>query len=109
MIRYISSFMVVIILTLIAWNSNGRSLIGVDDANIYFVYMNHVAQGHGFVYNVGGEHVEGFTSLLWTIIGSIIMAVHLPLEMTLLLGNILLLSYLLSRIWTFIDGDKHFI
>ena len=109
MIRYISSFMVVIMLTVIAWNANGRSLIGVDDANIYFVYMNHVAQGHGFVYNVGGEHVEGFTSLLWTIIGSIIMAVHLPLEMTLLLGNILLLSYLLSRIWTFIDGDKHFI
>jgi len=46
--------------------------LGIDDANIYFVYMKHVATGHGFVWNVGGEKVEGFTSFLWTITGSII-------------------------------------
>ena len=109
MIRYISSCMVVIILTLIAWNANGRSFIGVDDANIYFVYMNHVAEGHGFVYNIGGEHVEGFTSLLWTLIGAGVQAMHLPLEMSLLILNILLISYLLSRIWNMIDGDGIFI
>ena len=38
-------------------------LTGIDDANIYFVYARNLANGHGFVYNIGGERVEGFTSL----------------------------------------------
>ena len=41
---------------------------GIDDANIFFVYAQNAANGHGFVYNVGGERVEGFSSLLWTLI-----------------------------------------
>lgn len=105
--RFILSFSIVIIGTIIAWNANGRSLIGVDDANIYFVYMKHIAEGHGFVYTIGGEHVEGFTSLLWTMIGAGFHAMNLPLEMSLLIVNIVLISYVISRIWKFIDGEKH--
>ena len=41
---------------------------GIDDADIFLVYASHLAEGHGFVYNVGGEHVEGFSSLLWTVV-----------------------------------------
>lgn len=41
---------------------------GVDDAHIAFVYASHLADGHGLVYNVGGERVEGFTSLLWVLL-----------------------------------------
>lgn len=48
---------------------NGQIVSGIDDANIYFVYMQNFAEGFGFVYNPGEERVEGFTSLLWTIIG----------------------------------------
>ncbi|WP_040395907.1 hypothetical protein [Cesiribacter andamanensis] len=44
--------------------------IGIDDAQIYFVYFRNFAEGHGFVYNTGGERVEGFTSLLWTLLGA---------------------------------------
>lgn len=44
--------------------------IGIDDANIFFVYAKHLAAGHGFVYNIGGERVEGFTSLLWVLVCS---------------------------------------
>ena len=32
--------------------------IGFDDANITQAYAKHIAQGHGYVYNVGGERVE---------------------------------------------------
>ena len=39
--------------------------MGVDDANIYFVYMKHVANGYGLVYTISGENIEGFTSLLY--------------------------------------------
>lgn len=42
--------------------------IGFDDANITQVYARNIAQGYGYVYNVGGERVEGNTSLLWTLI-----------------------------------------
>jgi hypothetical protein len=43
-------------------------IVGFDDANIFFVYARNVAHGHGFVFNPGGERVEGFTSLLWTLL-----------------------------------------
>ena len=41
---------------------------GMDDAYIFFVYARNFAEGHGFVYNVGGEKVEGFSSMLWTLV-----------------------------------------
>jgi hypothetical protein len=55
----------------IYWYGYDKPTYGIDDANIYFVYMKHLAQGHGFVWNVGSERVEGFTSLLWTLIGAV--------------------------------------
>lgn len=42
-------------------------LIGIDDAAITRNYAENIANGHGFVYYVGGERVEGATSLLWTL------------------------------------------
>lgn len=104
--RFIVSLSIIIIGTIIAWNANGRSLIGVDDAQIYLVYMQNLADGHGFVYNVGGEYVEGFTSLLWTLIGALIAMLHLPLESSLLIINILMIALLLSRLWGYIDTEK---
>ncbi len=104
--RFFVSLAIILIGTIIAWNANGRSLIGVDDAQIYFVYMQHLADGHGFVYNVGGEYVEGFTSLLWTLIGGLIAFLHLPLEYTLLGINILLIAFLLSRLWGYIEKEQ---
>lgn len=54
------------------WWLTGQPVLGIDDANIYMVYMRNLAEGHGFVYNPGGEHVEGFTSLLWTLFGGLV-------------------------------------
>lgn len=51
-------------------------LLGIDDANIYFTYMRNFADGLGFVYNPGGERVEGFTSILYTLIGSAIFSLY---------------------------------
>jgi arabinofuranosyltransferase len=45
---------------------------GMDDAYIFFVYARNLAEGHGFVYFPGGEHVEGFSSPLWTIFLSMV-------------------------------------
>ncbi|MEC9375143.1 MAG: hypothetical protein VYA80_02085 [Pseudomonadota bacterium] len=46
----------------------GLKLIGVDDANILFVYSKHLAAGEGLVYNIGEEHVEGFSSVSWMLL-----------------------------------------
>jgi hypothetical protein len=104
--RFIASLALLILGTIIAWNANGRSWIGVDDAQIYLVYMQHLAEGHGFVYTVGGESVEGFTSLLWTLIGGLIATLRLPLEFSLLAFNVLLNAFLLSRLWGFQNKER---
>ena len=39
-------------------------LVGMDDANIGFRYARNLAEGQGFVFNPGGERIEGVTSLL---------------------------------------------
>jgi hypothetical protein len=39
----------------------------VDDAMISMRYAKHLAQGHGLVWNIGGQPVEGFTNLGWTL------------------------------------------
>ena len=63
-------FLTMLITLLIYWWGYDKPTYGIDDANIYFVYMKHLANGQGFVWNVGSERVEGFTSLLWTLIGA---------------------------------------
>jgi hypothetical protein len=65
--------------------------IGIDDSNIYFVYVKNLSEGHGFVYNIGGPKVEGFTSFLWAILLTIIYNLKfLPFETTLLVVCFLL-------------------
>ncbi|HEU4723671.1 MAG TPA: hypothetical protein VFU59_00090 [Candidatus Eisenbacteria bacterium] len=39
-----------------------------DDAFISFRYAQNLSQGHGLVFNPGGERVEGYTNLLWVLI-----------------------------------------
>lgn len=44
-----------------------RYFILVDDAMISMRYAQHLAQGHGFVWNIGEAPVQGFTNLGWTL------------------------------------------
>ena len=90
-------------LTLLSWSINSKSWFGTDDANIYFVYMKNFSNGHGFVYNVGGEKVEGFTSLLWTLIGSVVFYFSSSAEKLLIVLNILLITFSLYKVVNYID------
>ncbi len=40
----------------------------IDDAMISMRYGQHLAQGHGLVWNIGEKPVEGFTNLGWTLL-----------------------------------------
>jgi hypothetical protein len=83
----------VFVLAAASWYVNGKSFIGIDDANIYMVYMKNFSEGHGFVYNVGGERVEGFTSLFWTFIGSFIFLISSSPEFIFLGLNLVIVAY----------------
>lgn len=78
--------------SLFALSKFNYPLTGIDDANIYFVYARNLANGHGFVYNVGSERVEGFTSFLWTIVSACAFKFSAHPELILLIINILVLS-----------------
>ena len=65
---------------------------GIDDADIFLVYARHVSAGQGFVFNAGGERVEGFTSLLWVLVCSMAVSVTRHPESILLILSVLLLS-----------------
>src|SRR5262245_13122100 len=45
------------------------SPVTLDDAFITFRYARHLAEGYGLgAWNHTGEHVEGYSSLLWTVL-----------------------------------------
>jgi arabinofuranosyltransferase len=50
---------------------HARYLAGVtEDAHITFRFARHVADGLGFVWNVGEPPIEGFTTLLWLMLSA---------------------------------------
>lgn len=64
-------FLIIVLgVTLIEFIYLGKPLTGIDDANIFLNYSSHFSHGEGFVYNTHGERVEGFTSMLWVLIGA---------------------------------------
>lgn len=50
-----------------------------DDTYITFRYARNLAEGHGFVYNLG-ERILGTTTPLWTLVISLGLVLHLPVQ-----------------------------
>jgi hypothetical protein len=83
-----------------------------DDAMISMRYAKNLAQGHGLVWNPGGERVEGFSNPLWVFF---MAAFHLlpvaPAKISLLIqisGALFLILnlYLVRKIANFISGNS---
>jgi len=58
----------------LAYQINGK-LIGIDDADIFFVYSKNLALGKGLLFSEGIPRVEGYTSTLWMLLCSAIFFV----------------------------------
>jgi arabinofuranosyltransferase len=83
-LTYVLCLVAVAAAVALAWESLRRPRLGTDDAYIFFIYARNLAEGHGFVYNIGGEAVEGFTSFLWAIVcGLAFRLTSKPLELLL--------------------------
>jgi arabinofuranosyltransferase len=91
-VRYLGVLGIVSLATFLMMARFDFPLTGIDDANIFFVYAKNFANGHGFVYNVGGERVEGFSSLLWTLLCTVVFSLSTSPELPLLIINIIIIS-----------------
>ena len=58
-----------------------------EDAYILFRYAEHVATGHGIVFNVGGPRAEGATDFLWLLLVSGLTAAGLDVAISALVLN----------------------
>lgn len=98
--------------TLFYWYIIKCPTTGIDDANIYFTYAKNLVEGHGLVYNVGGERVEGFTSVIWMLICAFCYWLSPEyLVLTLSLLNVLIISALVFKAVKLLNrfnGKKHF-
>jgi hypothetical protein len=81
-------------------------LVGAEDANIFFRYARNLAEGHGVVFNPGGERVEGITILLWFGIQALVYAAAgtANLEVLLTLISILLTAVTLAAVMHVLAG-----
>ncbi len=101
---YFLVFFFLCLVTWLVWIQLDYPITGIDDANIFFVYAKHFANGDGFVYNIEGERVEGFSSLLWTLVCALAFHLSSNPELILITVNVILtalgatvaLSYLQS-------------
>ena len=58
-----------------------------EDAYILFRYAEHLAEGHGIVFNVGGPRAEGATDFLWLLLVSGLTAAGLDVAIAALALN----------------------
>jgi len=72
--------------------------MGVDDANIFYVYARNLINGHGFVWNVGGERVEGFSSLSWVLVLSLLFGLFDAPDMSIQIINIAVISFAMAML-----------
>ena len=105
LIRFALLFLIVITVTFVIWKEFDYPVIGIDDANIFLVYAKHLIHGHGLVYNIGGERVEGFSSPLWMLIAAVAFGISDQPEFGLLLINVLLVAGTLTMTTLFLDSQ----
>lgn len=65
---FVSCFLFFSFSIFIQKTSHFSTNIGIDDANIFFVFAKNFYHGNGFVWHVEDGPVEGFTSFLWEIV-----------------------------------------
>ena len=104
------SIILTAVMSVIAWFLSGQPpLVGIDDAAITRSYSENIANGYGFVYNIGGERVEGATSFLWTLIVSLAYLLPFKVEFTIIAINyVVTVCGVTFSLWTAASIARHF-
>jgi arabinofuranosyltransferase len=98
-------FLLLSILSVISYFYLGRPMLGMDDADIFLNYARRLAHGEGFVFNSGGEKVEGFTSILWVLICSLFYHITAHPQFLLSLFTLLLTTLSVTLVYQEVRKD----
>ena len=98
-------FLLLSVLTLVCYYYLGRPAPGIDDADIFLNYARRLAHGEGFVFNKGGERVEGFTSLLWVLICSVFYHLTAHPETLIVVFQLILTSLTVTLVYEAVIKD----
>jgi hypothetical protein len=70
-----------------------------DDAMISMRYAKNLAEGHGLVWNAGGERIEGYTNFLWVVYMALLHLLPVPTSKISLLVQISAAVFLVINLW----------
>jgi arabinofuranosyltransferase len=101
--RFAITLLLFCFLVVVAYQQLDRPPLGIDDAHIFFVYAKNLNEGHGIVYNPGGERVEGFSSPLWFMIVTAVFALTSLPKVVLLMVSMLLGATAVTFLWQWLD------
>lgn len=73
-------FIIGIILVIVWYRYINHDSLPYEDAAMIFRYAEHLAQGHGFVWNIGDAPVDGATDVLFTLIIAAFVALSVPAD-----------------------------
>ncbi|MBX7246368.1 MAG: hypothetical protein K1X53_12800 [Candidatus Sumerlaeaceae bacterium] len=77
-----------------------RYFVLFDDAMISMRFARNLASGYGLVWNPGGERIEGYTNLLWTLYMAGAHLLPVSLEKVSLVIQVTCALCLLGNLWT---------
>jgi len=72
----------------------------VDDAYIFFRYAENIVNGYGFVWNIGEQPVEGYTSFLYLVVLIFAKFLSLDLEIFSIIFGVFTSTFILYYIRT---------
>lgn len=90
------------VLTYAVFLKSGLPLLGIDDANVAFVYAHNFLAHGAFTYQPGGERVEGFTSMLWELACIVAFKFFSAPLIGLLVAEVVLVSLALTYLLAFV-------
>jgi hypothetical protein len=70
-----------------------------DDAMVSMRYAKNLAEGHGLVWNPGGERVEGYTNLLWVLYMALAHFLPVAQSKTSLFVQITAVAFLVANLY----------
>lgn len=79
----------------------------IDDAFITFRYAENLANGHGLVFNPGGEAVEGYSNFLWLLVLALLYKVGFSTYLTAKCLGLLTAGATGTALFWYFRDDKH--
>jgi arabinofuranosyltransferase len=103
--KFLFFFLLLFLITSVVFFYLEKPVNGIDDGNIFLKYAENIVNGNGFVFNVGSERVEGFTSLLWVLVCAAFYLISSNPEMLLMFFLLILTTLTVTIVYDEVKKD----